>query len=178
MKNFYEELNIAFDANEQTILNALQRLAQSGQYSLEEIQTIKETLLNPEKRAEYNLTLTQNKSKNFYEILNISPNASENIILNAIRRKAESGELLLEQIQEIKETLLDTEKREKYNQTIVVENPPIISQKIQKSQPLFSKSFIFIVAVVLLSSTIWYANYYYKNIYPYRMKSGEKYFFY
>lgn len=49
MKNFYEELNIAFNANEQTILNALQRLAQSGQYSLEEIQQIKETLLNPKK---------------------------------------------------------------------------------------------------------------------------------
>ena len=101
IQNFYEELNIPFNANEQSILNALQRKAQSGACSLEEIQTIKETLLNPEKRAEYNQILMQNKSKNFYEILNISPNASENIILNAIRRKAESGELSLEQIREI-----------------------------------------------------------------------------
>ena len=109
-KNFYEKLNISLNADDKTILNALQRIAQSGQYSLEEIQTIKETLLNPEKRAEYNQTIIHSQ-KNFYELLNILPNASENIILNAIRRKAQNNELSLEEIQEIKETLLNKEKR-------------------------------------------------------------------
>ncbi|MBR3424513.1 MAG: hypothetical protein IKG79_00470, partial [Neisseriaceae bacterium] len=91
-KNFYEKLNISLNADDKTILNALQRIAQSGQYSLEEIQTIKETLLNPEKRAEYNQTIIHSH-KNFYELLNILPNASENIILNAIRCKAQNNEL-------------------------------------------------------------------------------------
>ncbi|MBR3482837.1 MAG: hypothetical protein IKH45_08185 [Neisseriaceae bacterium] len=159
MKNFYEELNIAFNANEQTILNALQRLAQSGQYSLEEIQQIKETLLNPKKRAEYNLTLTQNKSKNFYEILNISPNASENIILNAIRRKAENGELSLEEIQEIKETLLNSDKRVEYNQTIVVEEKfRTISTKPKKFSPKMRVLIILITTLLLglLARTIFF----------------------
>ena len=81
MQNFYEELNISFDANEQTILNALQRLAQSGQYSLEEIQTIKETLLNPEKRAEYNQTIVlENKSENLPKIQKSSRGFSKSFL--------------------------------------------------------------------------------------------------
>ena len=173
MKNFYEELNITFDANEKTILNALHRIAQSGQYSLEQIQQIKETLLNPEKRAEYNLTLTQNKSKNFYEILNISPNASKNTILNAIRRKAQTGELSLKQIQAIKETLLNVEKKAEYDKTIVFDKN---DEKI-KTLPNFSISFYMLVSIILLSAISLFLYYYYQNVYPYRIKEGEKIFF-
>ena len=151
MKNFYEELNITFDANEKTILNALHRIAQSGQYSLEQIQQIKETLLNPEKRAEYNLTLTQNQPANFYEILNILPNASKNTILNAIRRKAESGELSLEEIQEIKETLLNSDKRAEYDKNIVPENNsnPQKPKKLKQEQRILIMSLAALLLIFL-----------------------------
>ena len=148
-KNFYEKLNISLNADDKTILNALQRIAQSGQYSLEEIQTIKETLLNPEKRAEYNQTIIHSQ-KNFYELLNILPNASENIILNAIRRKAENGDLSLEEIQEIKEILLNKEKRAEYNQTIVIENKLEISPKAPKKLKQEQRILIISLAALLL----------------------------
>ncbi|MBR0129015.1 MAG: hypothetical protein IJM09_04280 [Neisseriaceae bacterium] len=175
-KNFYEKLNISLNADDKTILNALQRIAQSGQYSLEEIQTIKETLLNPEKKAEYNQTIIHSQ-KNFYELLNILPNASENIILNAIRRKAENGDLSLEEIQEIKETLLNKEKRAEYNQTIVLENKSENLPKIQKSSRGFSKSFLIVFAIILLSVMGYSIHYYYNNYYVYKMTGGEKFFF-
>ena len=175
-KNFYEKLNISLNADDKTILNALQRIAQSGQYSLEEIQTIKETLLNPEKRAEYNQTIIHSQ-KNFYELLNILPNASENIILNAIRRKAQNNELSLEEIQEIKETLLNKEKRAEYNQTIVIENKSENLPKIQKSSRGFSKSFLIVFAIILLSVMGYSIHYYYNNYYVYRITGGEKFFF-
>ncbi|MBR6027011.1 MAG: hypothetical protein IK065_05380 [Neisseriaceae bacterium] len=116
---------------------------------------------------------------NLYKELNISPDANEQVIMQALKRKAQSGEYTLERITEIKEILTNPQKRAAYNQALLqqetIDNDEIQQQVNNRTNISYKPSFVFIVCILGIIGFLVY--FYATRIYPYQLFGGEKEFY-
>lgn len=116
---------------------------------------------------------------NLYKELNISPDANEQVIMQALKRKAQSGEYSLERIAEIKEILTNPQKRAAYNQ-MLLQQETIDNDKIQQPENnqikiSYRPSLFFIACILCIIGFLGY--FYATRIYPYQLFGGEKEFY-
>ncbi|MBR6026240.1 MAG: hypothetical protein IK065_01390 [Neisseriaceae bacterium] len=77
---------------------------------------------------------------NMYEELGVANDASQDEIIKKMRLKAEQGLLSLEKLQEIKNTLLDSEKRQEYDKKVEAHKRYLYELEIKKMQDAVSIS--------------------------------------
>lgn len=143
MHNFYKMLHLdSADVPIGEIQKQCKAIAQSGELPLEHVKKIYSVLSNPEKRAKYNAALRQAEpdffrqpeplepvpaaipTQNFYRLLNLkSADVDERTIQNHFKAAVSRGEIPLETVQQIRDTLFNMGKRSVYNQALRQSDP-------------------------------------------------------
>ena len=143
MHNFYKMLRLdSADAPISDIQKQCKTLAQSGELPLEHIKKIYAVLSDNEKRAKYNVALRQAEpdffqqpeplepdppaipTQNFYRLLNLtSVDVDARTIQKHLQKVVSSGEISLEIGQQIRDTLLNADKRSVYDQALRQSDP-------------------------------------------------------
>lgn len=143
MHNFYKMLHLnSADAPISEIQKQCKAIAQSGELPIEHVKKIYAVLSDSEKRAQYNVALRQSDPdffkpseplesstpnipiQNFYFMLNLtSADVDERTIQKHLQKAVSSGEISLEIGQQIRDTLLNADKRSVYDQALRQSDP-------------------------------------------------------
>ncbi|MFV2030531.1 hypothetical protein [Neisseria sp. S1] len=79
--------------------------------------------------------------KNYYEILGVNITANCEEIHKAMKKKAESGQISLSELQMCKENLMDEEARKAYNKNLFMEQPELLEKvAIEANQKFMDES--------------------------------------